>query len=238
MPASSHLTWRKPYVTYFAGHARLSADGIAMPERDIPGGRSPRPPNPRGQACRRGCRSLKPGKARAPPCVAGVPATRCEADAISRDPARPGPLRVPLQDCQPAPRRSTRSHGHPIRRIRDDPNRPAPARRNARTGLSKTAEGNLVRVRLPLPAVVSRQSQSVEDFRFSSRCPFRVHFTVRAAPESAARIAHRSRPLGLRNPALESPPRRGSPTPIQGRTAVRDVLIPGSSHVCEFVSFR
>src|ERR1019366_10296132 len=64
----------------------------------------------------------------------------------------PGPLRVPLRDCQPAHRSSTRSHGHRVRRIRDDPNWPAPARENARTGLSKTAEGNLVRVRLPLPA--------------------------------------------------------------------------------------
>ncbi len=60
--------------------------------------------------------------------------------------------------------------------------------------VSKTAEDNLVRVRTPSPGT----RNPLQSLGFSSRCPFRVHFGDREAPESAARIAHRSRPLGLR----------------------------------------
>jgi hypothetical protein len=39
----------------------------------------------------------------------------------SLNPTWLGPLRVPLQECQPAPCGSTRSHGQHVRRIRDGP---------------------------------------------------------------------------------------------------------------------
>ena len=104
------------------GHPRLSADGIATPMRGL---NTQRPfaetaERTGDKLADRWCRSLKRARQE---ClhVSLASGDEMRGGRHQQESARSGPLRVPLLGCQPAPCRSTRSHGHPIRRIRDGP---------------------------------------------------------------------------------------------------------------------
>jgi hypothetical protein len=96
----------EPWLTgRFAVPLRLSADGIAMPMRGL---NTQRPfaetdESHLGQTCRPLASIAETRNARVPPCVAGVPATRCEADATSRNPRAQDPYVYPDGGVCPHP---------------------------------------------------------------------------------------------------------------------------------------